>query len=62
MILRKTAGALKPSFHVTKSDDGSFTFKSVSTFKTTEFKFKLGEEFEEKRLDGISCKVRLTIY
>lgn len=60
-MLRKTAGALKPSFQVSKSDDGTFTFKSVSTFKTSEFQFKLGEEFEEKRLDGIICKVRPTI-
>ncbi|XP_015782223.1 fatty acid-binding protein [Tetranychus urticae] len=60
MILRKTAGALKPSFHVAKDGEDAFTFKSVSTFKTTEIKFKLGEEFEQKRMDGVLCKCVIT--
>lgn len=59
-LLRKTVGALKPTFHVKAEEDGTIVFKSVSTFKTTETKFKLGEEFEEKRMDGVVCKSVVT--
>lgn len=55
-LLRKTVGALKPTFIIKAEEDGSIVFKSVSTFKTTETKFKLDEEFEEKRMDGVTCK------
>lgn len=33
--------------------------KTISTFKNTEISFKFGEEFEEKRLDGITCKTTI---
>lgn len=56
-LVRKTVGALKPTFIILAEEDGTLVFKSVSTFKTTETKFKLDEEFEEKRMDGVTCKV-----
>ncbi|XP_053201588.1 fatty acid-binding protein-like [Panonychus citri] len=59
-LLRKTVGALKPTFIIKVDDDGTITFKSISTFKTSETKFKLNEEFEEKRMDGVTCKSTVT--
>lgn len=43
---------------VTISIDGEeITIKTETTFKTSEMKFKIGEEFTEKRLDGVDVKV-----
>ena len=38
-------------------DDGVITMKSQSTFKTTETKFKLNEEFDETTADDRKTKV-----
>jgi len=59
-LIRKTVGALKPTFQIRVEDDGTIVFKSISTFKNTETKFKFGEEFEEKRMDGVVCKSTIT--
>lgn len=41
-------------------DDGTFVVKTISTFKNSEIRFKLGEEFEEKRMDGVTTKTVVT--
>ena len=33
------------------------TITTITTFKTSAMKFKLGEEFTENRLDGVEVKV-----
>lgn len=47
----------KPNVVISMGDDGFITLKSVTTFKTTEFKFKLNEEYDEDTADGRATKV-----
>lgn len=47
----------KPNLMISVGDDGLISMKSESTFKTTEIKFKLDEEFEETTADGRKTKV-----
>lgn len=46
----------KPTTIISKEGD-VFTLKTVSTFKSTEINFKLGEEFDETTADDRSVKV-----
>lgn len=55
MLVKTAAKTLKPTFEVA-TDGDSYIFRSLSTFKNTEIKFKLGEEFEENRADGKKVK------
>ena len=54
-MVKTAAKTLKPVFEVA-TDGDFFIFRSLSTFKNTEIKFKLGEEFEEDRADGKRVK------
>lgn len=56
-ILRNLAKTSKPTIEITLDGD-VYTIKTITTLKTTEIKFKLGEEFEETRMDGKTVKVR----
>ena len=50
-FLRKTrCGAFAPRV-------GTSRVKTVTTFKTTDIKFKLGQQFDEVTGDGRNCKV-----
>ena len=55
LITRKAANAVTPTVELRKDGD-SFTLVTSSTFKTTEVKFKPGEEFDEERADGAKVK------
>ena len=55
--MRKMANAATPVVDITL-DNETYSMKSTTTFKTTEIKFKLGEEFEETTADGRIVKVR----
>ena len=55
---RKLAKSVTPVVEVTLNGD-EYTLKTSSLLKTTIIKFKLGEEFDEQRLDGV--KVRSTV-
>lgn len=56
--MRNLAKVQNPT--VTISIDGEeISIKTETTFKTSEMKFKLGEEFTEKRLDGLDVKVSI---
>lgn len=57
-ILRNLAKTTKPTIEVSLDGD-VYTVKTITTMKTTEIKFKLGEEFEETRMDGKTVKVCL---
>ncbi|MFI5761857.1 lipocalin/fatty-acid binding family protein [Streptomyces sp. NPDC051563] len=48
---RKLAASSKPTEELTE-DGNAFTLKTVTTFKTTNLAFVLGEEFIEEREDG----------
>lgn len=54
---RQMGNMAKPNLVISVGDDGLISMKSESTFKTTEIKFKLGEEFEETTADGRNTKV-----
>nr|AFN08746.1 fatty acid binding protein [Scylla paramamosain] len=60
MVMRKMGNAATPTVEITL-DDGTYTLKTVTTFKTTEIKFKLGEEFEETTADGRTVKSTITL-
>lgn len=47
----------KPNLVIRVDDAGVISMKSESTFKTTEIKFKLNEEFDETTADGRKTKV-----
>lgn len=46
----------KPDVYIIKDGD-TITMKTESTFKTSQFSFKLGEKFEENTLDGRKTQV-----
>lgn len=48
MVLRKMGNTVTPTIHLEKNGD-EYSYHTVSTFKTTVIKFKLGEEFDEVR-------------
>ncbi|XP_053182650.1 fatty acid binding protein 4b [Scomber japonicus] len=53
---RQMGNMVKPNLVVSVDDAGIISMKSVSTFKTTEIKFKLNEEFEEMTVDDRKTK------
>jgi len=57
-MLRNLAKTSTPTVEFTKSGD-EYTMKTLTTFKNSEIKFKLGEEFEENRLDGKLVKSKM---
>ncbi|KAH9392502.1 Fabp5p [Tyrophagus putrescentiae] len=59
-ILRNLAKTSKPTIEITLDGD-TYTIKTITTLKTTEIKFKLGEEFEETRMDGKTVKTVITL-
>ncbi|XP_053569141.1 fatty acid-binding protein, adipocyte-like [Bombina bombina] len=60
MITRKAAGTLKPDV-IISCNDGVWTVRTESTFKKSEFSFKLGEEFDEETPDGRKTKTIVTL-
>ncbi|RWS16196.1 fatty acid-biding protein-like protein [Dinothrombium tinctorium] len=59
LMKRKLATTATPVITITKDGD-EYTMKTASTFKTSEIKFKLGEEFEELRQDDAKVKSTIT--
>lgn len=49
-----------PTIYLEKNGD-EYSYHTVSTFKTTVLKFKLGEEFDEETLDGRKVKSIFTL-
>jgi len=58
MLKRGAAATAKPTIEISESK-GVYTLKTLSFFKNTEIKFKLGEEFDEETADGRRAKVSL---
>lgn len=54
---RQMGNMVKPNLVISVGDGGVISLKSESTFKTTEIKFKLDEEFDETTADGRNTKV-----
>ncbi|ODN02148.1 Fatty acid-binding protein, heart [Orchesella cincta] len=59
MVMRKMAQAATPTTEI-KQEGESWNIKTMTTFKTTEIKFKLGEAFDETTADGRQCKSVIT--
>ena len=51
LLMRKMGNMAKPNQKITE-ENGMWTIKTSSAFKTTEIIFKLGEEFSEITADG----------
>ena len=49
-----------PTIEISVKDDGKIVCKSISTFKTSTVEFNIGEEFDEKRMDGNTVKSTVT--
>uniref|UniRef100_A0A5K3G6H4 FABP domain-containing protein n=1 Tax=Mesocestoides corti TaxID=53468 RepID=A0A5K3G6H4_MESCO len=60
-LTRQVYRISKPTFTVSRLEGCKYKMRSESTFKTTEFEFKLGEEFEEETPDGRTVKSTITI-
>lgn len=59
-MIRKVAGSTSPTIEITMKDDGTMICNTKSTFKNSTIEFKIGEEFEEKRMDGATVKTVIT--
>ena len=59
-VMRNMAKVQTPTVEIA-TDGDNVTLKTITTFKTQEIKFKLNEEFEEKRLDGALVKSTVTL-
>ncbi|XP_066590523.1 sodium/calcium exchanger regulatory protein 1 isoform X1 [Prorops nasuta] len=60
LVTRKMGSTVSPVVELTESD-GTYTLKTSSTFKNSEIKFKLGEEFDEETPDGRKVKSVCTL-
>ncbi|KPP59077.1 fatty acid-binding protein, heart-like, partial [Scleropages formosus] len=54
---RQMGNMAKPNLLISVDEQGFITMKSQSTFKSTEIKFKLNEEFDETTADDRKTKV-----
>ncbi|XP_044063302.1 fatty acid binding protein 4b [Siniperca chuatsi] len=61
LATRQMGNMAKPNLVISVDDAGAISMKSESTFKTTEIKFKLNEEFEETTADGRKTKTIVTL-
>ena len=58
MAMRKMGSMAKPDVYIIKDGD-TITVKTESTFKSSQFSFKLDEKFEENTLDGRKTQVSI---
>jgi len=56
LVSRKMANSVSPALEFIVSADGECVMKTITTIRSTEIKFKVGEEFEETTFDGRKCK------
>jgi hypothetical protein len=61
MATRKMAASTKPNNIISAEPNGVYNIRSESSFKTTDLKFKLGEEFEEHMADGRKAKTTISL-
>ncbi|KAF7382334.1 hypothetical protein HZH68_015253 [Vespula germanica] len=60
LVTRKMGASVNPVVELTEND-GTYILKTNSPFKSSEIKFKLGEEFEEETPDGRKVKSVCTL-
>jgi hypothetical protein len=59
-IMAKAGSAAKPTVYISIDGD-TWTLKSETTFKNSEIKFKLGQEFDETTVDDRKMKTTITL-
>lgn len=59
-MLRTVATKTSPTVQVSVKDDGSYVVSTKSLVKSSQIEFKLGEEFDEHRMDGVTVKTVVT--
>ncbi|GFT10902.1 fatty acid-binding protein [Nephila pilipes] len=59
LMTRKLAESSKPTVEI-KQEGDEYVVKTIA-FKNSEIRFKLGQEFEEKRLDGNTVKTVVSL-
>jgi len=57
-VLRNLAKTSTPVIEISKDAD-TYSMKTTTAIKNSEIKFKLGEEFEEARMDGKNVKTKI---
>ncbi|XP_067626084.1 probable fatty acid-binding protein [Eurosta solidaginis] len=60
VFMRNMANSLKPTVELRRDGD-TYTFTTISTFKTSVITFQLGKEFDEETLDGRKVKSIMTL-
>jgi len=60
-VVRKLGNKSTPVVTVSKGDDDVLSFKQESLVSTSEIKFKIGEQFDEKTADGRAVKSTMTL-
>jgi len=60
IVMRKLASTATPVTEIT-NEGTDWNIKTSTTFKTTEIKFKLGEEFPEETADGRQCQSKISL-
>ncbi|XP_074841820.1 fatty acid-binding protein 5-like [Carettochelys insculpta] len=60
MAMRKMGTVVKPDVYISKDGD-TITIKTESTFKSSQFSFKLGEKCEENTVDGRKVQTLVTL-
>jgi len=60
-VMAKLASTAKPKLTVSVSDDGTWTLKTETTFKTSKIDFNLGVEFDETTADDRKMKTTVTL-
>jgi len=60
LVTRKLGNKSSPTVTVTEQS-GEYTFKQESLVKTSEIKFKIGEEFDEVTADGRKVRSLMTL-
>ncbi|KAF7669456.1 hypothetical protein LDENG_00186140 [Lucifuga dentata] len=58
---RQMGNVVKPNLLISVDADGFISMKSQSTFKSTEIKFKMNEEFDETTADDRKTKTVITL-
>ncbi|XP_070798275.1 fatty acid-binding protein 5-like isoform X2 [Pituophis catenifer annectens] len=59
-INRRLANMAREDTIISRNDN-TFTIKTKSTFKNSEFSFKLGEKFDENTIDGRKTQTLITL-
>ena len=57
LIKRKLANTSYPTLDITKDENDYISIKTSAPFRTQTTRFKIGEEFDEERMDGKIVKV-----